>query len=55
MKIKFQDIKDAIVFITPSFANSETVRYKLRFTKIIQIVLEKQNYTKNYRQIILIA
>lgn len=39
MKIKFQDIKDAVIFITPSFANSETVRYKLRFTKILQWIL----------------
>ena len=39
MKIKFQDIKDAIVYITPSFEHSETVRYKLRFTKIIRWVL----------------
>lgn len=39
MKIKFQDIRDAIVYITPSFANSETIRYKFRFTKILRIVL----------------
>jgi lipoprotein NlpD len=39
MKIKFQDIKDAVVYITPSFEHSETVRYKLRFTRIIQWVL----------------
>jgi lipoprotein NlpD len=39
MKIKFQDIKDAVVYITPSFEHSETVRYKLKFVRIVQWVL----------------
>ena len=35
MKIKFQDIKDAIIYVTPSIGSSDTVRYKLKLTKIL--------------------
>jgi len=35
MKIKFKDIKDAIIYITPNFADGDTVRYKLKLTSIL--------------------
>lgn len=35
MKIKLSRLKDATIFITPNFSDGETVRYKLKFTKIL--------------------
>lgn len=35
MKIKLNEIKDAIIYVTPNFADGETVRYKLKLTRIL--------------------
>lgn len=39
MKINLKNLKDAIVYITPNFGDTGTVRYKLKATKILQWVL----------------
>jgi lipoprotein NlpD len=39
MKINLKNLKDAIVYITPNFGDTGTVRYKLKVTKILQWVL----------------
>ncbi len=39
MKLSIRKILDAVVFITPNFGDSETIRYKVKSTKIILWVL----------------
>ncbi|MCW8848929.1 MAG: hypothetical protein OQJ81_03040, partial [Melioribacteraceae bacterium] len=39
MKLSIRKILEAVVFITPNFGDSETIRYKVRSTKIIFWVL----------------
>ena len=35
MKINFKQIRDWKLFVTPNFSEGETVRYKIKFTKVI--------------------
>jgi murein DD-endopeptidase MepM/ murein hydrolase activator NlpD len=38
MKLTFSKIREAIIYITPNFPDSETIRYKVKFTNVILIV-----------------
>lgn len=35
MKISLEEIKNAVIFVTPNFSDGETIRYKLKLTKIL--------------------
>ncbi|MCB0729843.1 MAG: hypothetical protein KDC88_02320, partial [Ignavibacteriae bacterium] len=35
MKINFKKILESTIYITPNFSDSETIRYKLKFSKIL--------------------
>ena len=39
MKLTFRKILDAVVFITPNFGDSETIRYKIKSTRIFQWII----------------
>jgi murein DD-endopeptidase MepM/ murein hydrolase activator NlpD len=39
MKLSFHKIREAIIYITPNFPDSETVRYKVRFTSLFIYVI----------------